>query len=179
MSLCTWKTCSSLLGSTHIPPARRGNAVRCRAVKARGYPSCVSVDVRKRPDHRKPGRERVRFYFHLQFRLQSIIVRKSQEHELVTSWPQSRAEINKCTHGYWSAHFRYSHTVQNLNLRNGATHNRQISLTAIKAVNKNPSRWAWWWTPLIAAFGRQRQTDFCEFKPNLVYIAHCRPGRAT
>lgn len=47
-----------------------------------------------------------------------------------------------------------THTVQNLNLRNGATHDGQVSPTAIKADNKNPSRWAWWWTPLIAALGR-------------------------
>jgi hypothetical protein len=28
----------------------------------------------------------------------------------------------------------------------------------------------WWHMPLIPVLGRQRQVNFCEFKPSLVYI---------
>jgi hypothetical protein len=37
----------------------------------------------------------------------------------------------------------------------------------------------WWWLmPLILAFGRQRQTDLCEFDASLVYRASSRIARA-
>ena len=34
----------------------------------------------------------------------------------------------------------------------------------------------WWCTPLIPAFGRQRQPDLCEFETSLVYRASSRIG---
>ena len=34
----------------------------------------------------------------------------------------------------------------------------------------------WWHTPLIPALGKERQTDFCEFKASLVYRASSRTG---
>jgi hypothetical protein len=36
-----------------------------------------------------------------------------------------------------------------------------------------------WYTPLISAFGRQRQVDLCEFEASLVYKGSSRTVRAT
>ena len=41
-------------------------------------------------------------------------------------------------------------------------------------------RVGWWWlTPLIPAFGRQSQTDLCEFEASLVFRVSSRTTRAT
>ena len=37
--------------------------------------------------------------------------------------------------------------------------------------------WVWWHTPLVPAFGRQRQVDLCEFKASLVYRVSSRTSR--
>ena len=37
----------------------------------------------------------------------------------------------------------------------------------------------WWHTPLIPAFGRQRQVDLCETEASLVYIVTSRTAGAT
>jgi hypothetical protein len=37
----------------------------------------------------------------------------------------------------------------------------------------------WWLMPLIPAFMRQRQADFCKFEASLVYRPSSRPARAT
>jgi hypothetical protein len=39
--------------------------------------------------------------------------------------------------------------------------------------------WVWWCTPLILAFGRQRQEDLCEFEDSLVYIVSSEIAMAT
>lgn len=36
-----------------------------------------------------------------------------------------------------------------------------------------------WCNPLVPVLGRQRQTDFCEFKDSLFYRASSRTARAT
>ena len=38
---------------------------------------------------------------------------------------------------------------------------------------------AWCYTLLIPALGKQKQTDFCEFKSWLVYIVNSKPAKAT
>ena len=35
----------------------------------------------------------------------------------------------------------------------------------------------WWHTPLIAALGKQRQVDFCEFKASLLYKVSSRTSQ--
>ena len=42
---------------------------------------------------------------------------------------------------------------------------------------KIEKRWAWWCTPLIPAFGKQKQEDLCEFKASFVYKASSRTTR--
>lgn len=37
----------------------------------------------------------------------------------------------------------------------------------------------WWCTSVIPAVGRQGQMDHCKLKASLVYIASCRPAKAT
>lgn len=39
--------------------------------------------------------------------------------------------------------------------------------------------WAWWDTPLMAASGRQRQVELCEFEASLTYRVNSRTARAT
>jgi hypothetical protein len=47
-------------------------------------------------------------------------------------------------------------------------------------LGKQNKSWVWWCTPLIPAFGRERQVDFCEFKSSLVYKSSPRqPGLVT
>jgi hypothetical protein len=42
-----------------------------------------------------------------------------------------------------------------------------------------PFKKVWWCMSIIPVLGRQRQTDFCEFKASLIYRVSSRTVRAT
>lgn len=44
---------------------------------------------------------------------------------------------------------------------------------------KEEAGWVWWHVPFISGLGSHRQSNLCEFKANLIYIASSRSARIT